>query len=191
LSRLELDQPLSLKQLASSFDLDLSTIHRQVAPLLRQGLVEYVLDPDGGRARKLQPPEAASTGFITIAGSAVGASTRWSAAGAHVTSHTCTVCWSDSTGGSRTSKAASGPDRPRRRTTWRDSLETHAQVGSVRPYHPAAAIRYLCQGCTGTAMSSEAGKRGSNPAARRIWFSAPSPCAPERSRAESVDAGLK
>jgi DNA-binding MarR family transcriptional regulator len=55
LSRLELEHPLSLKELATAFRLDLSTIHRQVAVLLRQGLVEYTLDPEGGPAREIQP----------------------------------------------------------------------------------------------------------------------------------------
>jgi DNA-binding MarR family transcriptional regulator len=55
LSRLELERSLSLKELAAAFHLDVSTIHRQVGALLRAELVEYVLDKDGGVARKIQP----------------------------------------------------------------------------------------------------------------------------------------
>lgn len=55
LSRLELEDPMSLKELASAFRLDVSTINRQVSPLVRTGLVEYVLDPEGGSARKVRP----------------------------------------------------------------------------------------------------------------------------------------
>lgn len=55
LSRLELESPMSLKQLAEAFHLDLSTVNRQVAALLRKDLVEYVLDPEGGVARKVRP----------------------------------------------------------------------------------------------------------------------------------------
>ncbi len=54
LGRLELEHPLSLKQLAEAFRLDISTINRQIGALLRLGLVERVLDPDGGIARKIE-----------------------------------------------------------------------------------------------------------------------------------------
>ena len=55
LSRLEVQQPMSQRELADAFRLDVSTINRQTAALLRQGLVEQVLDPAGGTARKLRP----------------------------------------------------------------------------------------------------------------------------------------
>ncbi|WP_040869541.1 MarR family winged helix-turn-helix transcriptional regulator [Nocardia exalbida] len=54
LTRLELDHPLSLRELAEAFRLDISTINRQVAAMLRQGLVDRVPDPDGGIARKIR-----------------------------------------------------------------------------------------------------------------------------------------
>lgn len=54
LGRLELEHPLSLKQLAEAFRLDISTINRQIAALLRLDLVERVLDPEGGIARKIE-----------------------------------------------------------------------------------------------------------------------------------------
>ena len=54
LSRLELE-PLTLKQLAEAFRLDVSTVNRQVATLRRKGLAERIDSPDGGVARLLRP----------------------------------------------------------------------------------------------------------------------------------------
>ncbi|MEV0245195.1 MarR family winged helix-turn-helix transcriptional regulator [Nocardia sp. NPDC050712] len=58
LIRLELDAPLSLRELAEAFRLDISTINRQVGSMLKQGLVERVPDPAGGIARKIQASPA-------------------------------------------------------------------------------------------------------------------------------------
>lgn len=55
LTRLELDHPLSIRELAEAFHLDVSTVQRQVAPLHKQGFVEYVLVPNAGAIRKIQP----------------------------------------------------------------------------------------------------------------------------------------
>lgn len=52
LSRLELESPMSLKELAAALRLDISTINRQVRSMMGHQLVEGVLDPDGGHARK-------------------------------------------------------------------------------------------------------------------------------------------
>lgn len=57
LSRLELEAPMSLKELSEAFRLDISTINRQVGALERNGYVERVADPDGGVARKIRPTE--------------------------------------------------------------------------------------------------------------------------------------
>jgi DNA-binding MarR family transcriptional regulator len=54
LGRLELE-PLSLKQLAEAFRLDISTVNRQIASLRRKGLVERIVDPAGGVAQLLRP----------------------------------------------------------------------------------------------------------------------------------------
>ncbi len=54
LSRLRLG-PLSLGQLAEAFRLDVSTVNRQVAALLRAGLVERLPDPGGSLARVIRP----------------------------------------------------------------------------------------------------------------------------------------
>ncbi|MBF6169049.1 MarR family transcriptional regulator [Streptomyces gardneri] len=54
LTRLELDQPLSLRELSEAFQLDISTINRQVGAMLKQGLVDRVPDPEGGIARKIR-----------------------------------------------------------------------------------------------------------------------------------------
>lgn len=55
LTRLEVDEPLTLKELAHTFHVGVSTINRQVSPMLRKGLVERIPDPDGGMARKYRP----------------------------------------------------------------------------------------------------------------------------------------
>lgn len=52
LSRLELESPMSLKELAAALRLDISTINRQVRSMMGHQLVEGALDPDGGHARK-------------------------------------------------------------------------------------------------------------------------------------------
>ncbi|MFD4369685.1 MarR family winged helix-turn-helix transcriptional regulator [Rhodococcus sp. NPDC058521] len=52
LSRLELESPMSLKELAEALRLDISTVNRQVRSMITQDLVEGVIDPDGGAARK-------------------------------------------------------------------------------------------------------------------------------------------
>lgn len=54
LSRIELDGPLSIGQLADAFGLDTSTVNRQTAAMLRSGLAERIPDPNGGMARKLR-----------------------------------------------------------------------------------------------------------------------------------------
>lgn len=57
MTRLQLGAPLTLRELAEAFGLDVSTINRQVAAMLEQDLVERVPDPDGGVARKIRPSE--------------------------------------------------------------------------------------------------------------------------------------
>ncbi|MFE7743482.1 MarR family winged helix-turn-helix transcriptional regulator [Nocardia sp. NPDC057455] len=64
LTRLELDHPLSLRELSEAFQLDISTINRQVGAMLRQGLVDRVPDPDGGIARKIR---ASAKGLESLA----------------------------------------------------------------------------------------------------------------------------
>ncbi|MFE3543666.1 MarR family winged helix-turn-helix transcriptional regulator [Nocardia sp. NPDC059177] len=58
LTRLDLGEPLSLRELSEAFRLDISTINRQVGAMLKADLVERVPDPDGGLARKIQSTEA-------------------------------------------------------------------------------------------------------------------------------------
>lgn len=57
LARLELGGPMTLKELADAFGLDISTVNRQTAALTRGGLAERIPDPDGGTARRLRPTE--------------------------------------------------------------------------------------------------------------------------------------
>ncbi|RJO75789.1 MarR family transcriptional regulator [Nocardia panacis] len=64
LTRLELDAPLSLRELSEAFQLDISTINRQVAAMLKLELVERVPDPEGGIARKIK---ASANGLTALA----------------------------------------------------------------------------------------------------------------------------
>nr|MDT0667208.1 MarR family transcriptional regulator [Micromonospora sp. DSM 115978] len=57
LSRIEAEGPMSISDLAEAFGLAASTVNRQTAAMLRAGLVERILDPDGGLARKLAVTE--------------------------------------------------------------------------------------------------------------------------------------
>jgi DNA-binding MarR family transcriptional regulator len=54
LSRIEAEGPMSIGQLAGAFGLDVSTVNRQTAAMLRGGVAERIPDPDGGVARKLR-----------------------------------------------------------------------------------------------------------------------------------------
>ncbi|GAA4587269.1 MarR family winged helix-turn-helix transcriptional regulator [Planotetraspora phitsanulokensis] len=54
LSRIEIEGPMSIGQLAEAFGLDTSTVNRQTAALLRSGVAERIPDPDGGMARKVR-----------------------------------------------------------------------------------------------------------------------------------------
>lgn len=55
LARLDAQEPMTVAELADAFDLDVSTVHRQVAAAIKHGLVERLDDPDGGQARKHRP----------------------------------------------------------------------------------------------------------------------------------------
>lgn len=57
LSRLHAQGPMSVAELAESFDMDVSTIHRQTTAAMKTELLERIPDPDGGIARKLRPTE--------------------------------------------------------------------------------------------------------------------------------------
>ena len=57
LARLEAGGAMSIAELAEAFDLDVSTVHRQVAAAMKSGLIERIKDPEGGVAKKHQPTE--------------------------------------------------------------------------------------------------------------------------------------
>ncbi|MFD3308424.1 MarR family winged helix-turn-helix transcriptional regulator [Streptomyces sp. NPDC058694] len=52
LSRIRAEGPMSIGRLSAAFGLDVSTLNRQTAAMLRAGVVERIPDPDGGVARK-------------------------------------------------------------------------------------------------------------------------------------------
>ncbi|GAA1257895.1 MarR family winged helix-turn-helix transcriptional regulator [Kitasatospora nipponensis] len=54
LSRMQVQGPMSIGQLAEAFGLDTSTVNRQTSAMLRAHLVERIADPEGGIARKLR-----------------------------------------------------------------------------------------------------------------------------------------
>ena len=52
LSRLQAQGPMTIRELHEAFGLDQSTLSRQTAAMLRDGVVERTPDPDGGPARR-------------------------------------------------------------------------------------------------------------------------------------------
>lgn len=57
LARLDAQGPMTVGELADAFDLDVSTVHRQVAAAMRRGLIDRIPDPAGGPARKHTPSD--------------------------------------------------------------------------------------------------------------------------------------
>ncbi|MET9143964.1 MULTISPECIES: MarR family winged helix-turn-helix transcriptional regulator [unclassified Streptomyces] len=55
LTRLETGEPLTLKELAHTFQADVSTINRQMSAMLRHGLVERIEATTKGGARTFRP----------------------------------------------------------------------------------------------------------------------------------------
>lgn len=53
LSRIDGEGPMSIGELSAAFQLDASTLQRQTTGAVQAGLLERVLDPAGGLARKL------------------------------------------------------------------------------------------------------------------------------------------
>src|SRR3546814_7701093 len=58
LTRLVMEGPMSIGQLSEAFGLDASTLNRQTAAMMRDGLVERIPDPEGGLARKFLVTES-------------------------------------------------------------------------------------------------------------------------------------
>ncbi|MGW4246543.1 MarR family winged helix-turn-helix transcriptional regulator [Nocardia sp. NPDC004722] len=54
LSLLRSNGPLSIGQLSEALGLDVSTLNRQTAAMMKSGLLERIPDPDGGIARKFR-----------------------------------------------------------------------------------------------------------------------------------------
>ena len=54
LSRIRVEGPMSIGELSVAFGLDASTLQRQTAAMLREGLVDRIPDPEGGMARKFR-----------------------------------------------------------------------------------------------------------------------------------------
>ena len=58
LTRLEVEGPMSIPQLSEAFGLDVSTLNRQTAGILRAGFARRIADPAGGIARKFEITES-------------------------------------------------------------------------------------------------------------------------------------
>lgn len=55
LARLTAQGPMTIAELSDAFDLDVSTVHRQVAAAMKNGLIQRIRDKDGGVAKKHLP----------------------------------------------------------------------------------------------------------------------------------------
>lgn len=58
LARLIAEGPMTVAELADAFDLDVSTIHRQLAAAMNNGLILRTTDAGGGTARRHRPTTA-------------------------------------------------------------------------------------------------------------------------------------
>jgi DNA-binding MarR family transcriptional regulator len=54
LSRIDATGPMTARELATALQLEISTVTRQIAAMLRDGFVERISDPAGGQARRLR-----------------------------------------------------------------------------------------------------------------------------------------
>jgi DNA-binding MarR family transcriptional regulator len=54
LSRIDATGPMTARELAEALQLEISTVTRQVAAMLRENVVERIPDPEGGLASRLQ-----------------------------------------------------------------------------------------------------------------------------------------
>ncbi|WP_231123431.1 MarR family winged helix-turn-helix transcriptional regulator [Nocardioides sambongensis] len=57
LTRIDIQGPMSIGELSEAFGLDASTLNRQTARMVRQGLLRRIPDPEGGVARKFEMTE--------------------------------------------------------------------------------------------------------------------------------------
>jgi DNA-binding MarR family transcriptional regulator len=61
LSRIDATGPMTARELADALQLEISTVTRQVAAMLRDKFVERIPDPAGGQARLLRMTEEGAT----------------------------------------------------------------------------------------------------------------------------------
>lgn len=64
LTRLEAQGPMSIPDFVEAFGFNASTFTRQTSALLKEGLVERTLDPDGGVARKFRITEEGAARLV-------------------------------------------------------------------------------------------------------------------------------
>ena len=61
LNRIDATGPMTARELADALQLEISTVTRQVAAMLREDVVERIPDPGGGLARRLRITETGAT----------------------------------------------------------------------------------------------------------------------------------
>ena len=61
LNRIDATGPMTARELAEALQLEISTVTRQVAAMLRENVVERIPDPDGGLASRLRITETGAT----------------------------------------------------------------------------------------------------------------------------------
>jgi DNA-binding MarR family transcriptional regulator len=65
LNRIDVTGPMTARELAEALQLEISTVTRQVAAMLREDLVERIPDPGGGLARRLRITPTGATRLST------------------------------------------------------------------------------------------------------------------------------
>lgn len=61
LNRIDATGPMTARELADALQLEISTVTRQVAAMLRENVVERIPDPSGGTARRLRITKTGAT----------------------------------------------------------------------------------------------------------------------------------
>ncbi|TDV53577.1 MarR family winged helix-turn-helix transcriptional regulator [Actinophytocola oryzae] len=65
LNRIDVTGPMTARELADALQLEISTVTRQVAAMLREDVVERIPDPAGGLARRLRITPTGATRLAT------------------------------------------------------------------------------------------------------------------------------
>lgn len=171
LTRLEVGDPLTLKELAHTFQVDVSTINRQVSAMLRNGLVERFPDPEGGMARKFRPTALGLERLEADRAISRAGTTRLIEASGWTGSapSSSSPCWWSSTRASNSSKVSPGPAR-----------------AEPTPPRPRRTDRYSTPGPFRWGRSPACGRPRNSPTNTRGGLAYCWPVAPSRARCTSM-----